>query len=103
MHGSDGVVALQRLWCFATEYRPDGVLADMERGDIAEACRINADDIDFIDYLVAMRWLDYDADRKIYSIHNWEKRQPNVYNREKISAQKKAAANVRYAKNKLKK
>lgn len=103
LHGAEGVVALQRLWCFATEYRPSGVLIDMDREDIAAACHIDLESIGFIDELVKMRWLDVLPDGRTYAIHNWEKRQPNVVNRDKISAQKKAAANVRHEKNRQKK
>lgn len=97
VYGGDGVVALQRLWCFATEYRPNGVLTDMTREDLADTCRIDAKRLDFIDDLVSMRWLDYDAEHQVYSIHNWVLRQPNVVNREKLSRQKADAARAKAA------
>jgi len=102
-YGSDGVLGVIILWGYAAEYRPSGVLHGMSRQGILRACQIEADRTDYVDFLVRCRILDYDEGTETYSIHNWEQRQPNCYNRERISAQKREAVNARWAKEAAKK
>jgi hypothetical protein len=67
--GLEGVVCLQRLWCFAGKYRPEGVFTDMDALDIEIAAKWTGSPGDFIQGMIKLRWLDLTDD--VYSLHDW--------------------------------
>jgi len=77
---AEGVLGLYNLWCFCKEFRPDGVLMNMSKSDIALAANYGEwrDDLgdQLVDTLVRLRLLDRDEDG-LLSIHNWEKYNPS--------------------------
>jgi len=68
--GFEGIEALLRLWMFAAQYRPGGVLHDMEAEDIEIAVRWAGCPGELLQALVDVRFLDKDGD--IYRLHDWE-------------------------------
>ena len=100
MYGSEGVDAVFALWAFATEERPKGVLTNMTDKKIAAACGIDPtviDPTDFVNNLVEIGFLDR-AEDGVVEIHNWKKRQPNIWSRGEKDPAKVAAANARWGK-----
>lgn len=89
-HGAEGVVALQRLWLYATEYEPSGVFAGSSRELLADATGLANGGEDFIDHLVSIGLLDVDEEGT-YAIHNWARRNPYCVHRDEIRAQKSRA------------
>jgi len=67
--GLEGVVCLQRLWCFVGKYRPEGVLSDMEALDIEIAAKWQGAPGEFVEGMVRLRWLDF-VDG-VYWLHDW--------------------------------
>jgi len=100
MYRSEGVDAIFALWAFATEERPKGVLTNMTDKKIAAACGIDPTVIDpseFVNNLVEIGLLDRREDG-VVEIHNWKKRQPNIWGRGEKDPAKVAAANARWGK-----
>ncbi|MEA4857888.1 MAG: hypothetical protein AAGU21_00950 [Solidesulfovibrio sp.] len=100
LYGSEGVDAVFALWAFATEERPKGILANMTDKKIAAACGIDPTVIDpseFVNNLVEIGLLDRGED-DVVAIHNWKKRQPNIWSRGEKDPVKVAAANARWGK-----
>jgi hypothetical protein len=100
LYGSEGVDAVFALWAFATEERPKGVLINMTDKKIAAACGIDPTVIDpteFVNNLVEIGFLDR-AEDGVVEIHNWKKRQPNIWSRGEKDPTKVAAANARWGK-----
>lgn len=56
--GSTGVLCLLRLWTFAAEYRPGGVLSGMDGDDIAIAADYPGDSSVFVAVLIELRLVD---------------------------------------------
>lgn len=87
--GADGVLAIEDLWAFCAESRPNGDLSGMDAEDIAIAARYEADTPDtFVSTLVELRMLDV-CDGS-YRVHDYESSQPYVStsNARKLSSQK---------------
>ncbi|MBK8132615.1 MAG: hypothetical protein IPK48_07830 [Gammaproteobacteria bacterium] len=56
--GAAGVLGLLKLWTFAAEYRPDGVLVGMDYDDIANAADYSGESGTFVAVLIQSRLLD---------------------------------------------
>lgn len=98
LYGSEGVDAVFALWAFTTEERPKGVLTNMSDKKVAAACGIDPsviDPTDFVNNLVEIGFLDRREDG-IIEVHNWKKRQPNIWSRGEKDPAKVAAANARW-------
>jgi hypothetical protein len=101
LYGSEGIDAIFTLWAFVAEERNKGVLENMSDRHIAAACCIDPKVIDpseFVADLIEIGFLDRRADQ-IVVVHNWEKRQPNIWGRGEKNPAKVAAANARWQKN----
>jgi hypothetical protein len=73
--GSQGVESLLTLWCWSSQYRPDGVLSGMTHEDIEiAACWNYVNDrstnvATFVDTLIDLRWID--VNDGVLSLHGW--------------------------------
>lgn len=68
--GLEGVVALMRLWLWAAQNRPSGVLSGMDEDDIEIAARWNGAQGAFNAVATAVRFLNrVDG---VYQIHDWQ-------------------------------
>jgi hypothetical protein len=71
--GADGVIALIELWCWAAQYRPNGVLHDMTEEDIELAAQWPNESLTdrstFVTTLLELRWVN--LDNGVYSLHDW--------------------------------
>jgi hypothetical protein len=83
---------------FAAESKPDGELTDMDETDIALAADWTGDAAEFVDTLVAVRFLDRSAGW--YQIHNWRKQQPWAAGARQRSEHASKAARARWKKEK---
>ena len=100
LYGSEGIDAIFTLWAFVAEERNKGVLNNMSDRHIAAACCIDPKVIDpseFVANLVEIGFLDRRGDQVVV-VHNWEKRQPNIWARGEKNPLKVAAANARWQK-----
>jgi hypothetical protein len=68
--GHEGVIALMRLWLWAAQNRPSGLLSGMDDEDIAIAARWNGDATAFKDFITCLKLLDTVGD--VYQIHDWQ-------------------------------
>jgi hypothetical protein len=93
--GSDGVLALIRLWSFAAQYRTDGNLGGMDSDDIEIACKWNGMQGALLTALLTHKWIDERIDQngvKIYLLHDWEDHQGYiVHEKDRVKQAKKAA------------
>ena len=74
--GAEGVLCLLRLWVWAAQNKPDGILSRQDHEDIAIAAEWDGDEDEFIATLVALRLLDQREDGCL-TIHGWAER--NTY------------------------
>ena len=56
--GAEGIFCLMRLWAFAGNYRPRGILTGMNPDDIALAAKWPGDPDEFVCALVTSKVLD---------------------------------------------
>lgn len=99
MLGSDGVLSLVRLWAFAAQYKPDGVLSGMDADDIEIASKWNGMQGALLTALLTHKWVDEKIDEsgsKTYLLHDWEDHQGYVCHSENRSKQAKRAAETRW-------
>lgn len=68
--GLQGVVSLMRLWLWATQNRPDGVLSEMDIDDIEIAARWNGEQRALYDVLTKLRFVDT-VDGEPH-LHDWK-------------------------------
>ena len=73
--GSEGVIALIRLWCYAGIYKPDGRLERWDEEDIEMAAEWQGEPGVFVRTLRELGWLDADEETKTYSLHGWQEHQ----------------------------
>lgn len=108
--GAEGVFCLMRLWAFAGNYRPRGMLSGMKVDDIAIAAKWTEDVDLFVTALIESRFLDK-LKNGVYRLHNWKLRQGYLYHkperRERArkggkARQAKVDNNLRSAKKKIK-
>jgi len=97
--GSDGVLSLIRLWAFAAQYKPDGILTGMDADDIEIASKWNGMQGALLTALLTHKWVDERIDEsgsKTYLLHDWEDHQGYVCHSENRSKQAKRAAETRW-------
>ena len=97
--GSDGVLALERLWMFAAQYRTDGNLSGMDIDDIEIACKWNGMQGALLTALLTHKWLDENTDEegvKTYTLHGWSEHQGFIVHEKERSEQAKKAAVKRW-------
>lgn len=89
-----GVLALITLWGYATRFRSDGVLRNMNQSDIEEAAKWHGKKGELVRALrsKSTTFLDYSKQTKTYSLHNWSQRNPWASNKSRRS--RAARANV---------
>jgi len=92
--GEGGPLGFIYLLMHAADHKPDGLLAGMDRDDIALAADFRGDPDDFVRVLLALRLLDFDG--KTYSIHDYADHQPWVAKSPERKEKARNAANVRY-------
>lgn len=68
--GLDGVVALIRLWLWAAQNRPNGVLSGMDVDDIEIAARWSGEQREFCAVATALRFMD--CTNGEYRLHGWK-------------------------------
>lgn len=90
--GPKGVLSLIKLWIWAAQTRPDGVLGKKSCEYVAAAAMWKGDCHKFVDILLELELLDEDEDG-VLSLHNWGKRQPYATkSEERVEKARKAAA-----------
>ncbi len=94
--GSDGVLALLRLWGYAAERRTDGVLSGMDKEDIAIACGWNDEANTWVDTLVGVGFLNL-RDDGVFVIHDWAEHQPWLMGAKARQERARASAMARWA------
>lgn len=68
--GWEGFESLLRLWCWAAQYRSDGLLSDMTDEDIEIAAQWSGEPGMLVAVLVALRLVD--KNECSFSLHDWE-------------------------------
>ena len=94
---ANGALSLLRLWAYAAENRPKGLLTGMNTEDIEAVSHWDGDAGDFVRCLVDIGVLDQSGDG-VFSLHNWEDRNPWAFHAADRSEAAKHAANARWAK-----
>jgi hypothetical protein len=74
--GLSGAVSLVKLWTYAMEFKPDGVLSGMSDEAIAIAVDWEGDPSLFVSTLLKLRFLD--DNNGTLSIHDWLEHQPHA-------------------------
>jgi len=96
--GSEGVFSLIRLWSFAAQNKPKGVLAGMDEIDIELAAKWTGTQGKFVKTILqeSCKWL-IEKNGTFY-LKNWKKHQGFVYHSEERSKKAKKAAELRWKK-----
>lgn len=74
--GLEGAVCLQRLWCFAAQYKPDGNLVHMSHRAIELSAKWTGDPGKLVSELLNLGFLD-ESDGGL-CLHDWLEHQPDV-------------------------
>ena len=72
--GLEAVISLQRLWLWAAQNRPDGILSNMDSEDVEIAAKWNGELNSFSNELVNLRFLD--NENNVYTLHDWQVHNP---------------------------
>lgn len=91
--GAHGVLALQELWCWAAEHRPDGDLSGMTDEEIAGVASWGGDPNQFVHSLSQNGWLDGGK-----QIHDWDDHQPYIVDSKERSKSARNAARAKWKK-----
>lgn len=94
--GIEAVICLQRLWMWAAEQRPSGILTGMDGEDIELAAKWQGEDGKFVQTLLDLRWVD-DNDGQ-FVLHGWEEHQAYASKSEDRHSSAKKAAEARWEK-----
>jgi hypothetical protein len=94
--GWPGVRSLLRLWFYAAENRPEGILTGMSAEDVEIAARWDGKDGDLIPVLIDLLWMDKEGDT--YRLHNWSKRNGYVIHSKEREDKARRAAEARWGK-----
>jgi hypothetical protein len=113
LFGAEGIIALIKLWLFAAEYRPKGILTDLSEKAILSIMGLNEQQVgpqtdstssstasiagDLLDALLKLRFLEKDR-KGVYRIHDWKEHNPYAYFAPERSAKASKAAAIRYGK-----
>jgi len=95
--GAEGIFCLMRLWAFAGNYRPRGILTGMNPDDIALAAKWPGDPDEFVCALVTSKFLDRIRNGG-YQLHNWKIRQGYLYHKPERRQKAQKAAKAKHAK-----
>ncbi len=67
--GWDAIESLLRLWFFAAQCKPDGILSSMDADDIETAAKWPGRPGCFLAALLKFRWMD--CSNGVYALHDW--------------------------------
>ena len=95
IHGSEGVIGLQKIWIFAAKHRPSGVLDDISDDEVQFITGVRASE--FLDTLLKMDLLKRAANNSL-QIVNWDRHQTWVMGAPKRSEKALKAAQARWGK-----
>lgn len=95
--GAEGVFCLMRLWAFAGNYRPRGLLTGMNPQDIAIAAKWSEDANQFVSALLDSKFLDK-LKNGVYRLHNWKLRQGYLYRKPERRERARKGGKARQAK-----
>jgi len=96
--GEGAFRCLVRLWCYAAEYRPVGILHGMDDTDIAIASGWQGDEAEWVGALKAVGFLDDVEGETSLALHDWEEHNPFAFHAEDRSEKARNAAKERWAK-----
>jgi hypothetical protein len=95
-YGDRGLIGLLRLWIQAGRFSQKGTFDGLTARDLAAIAKApGKKPEEFIEFLVALKLLDCDAET--YSVHNWAKRQPFLATAEERSTRNTQAAMERWS------
>lgn len=93
--GDAGTMALIRLFAYAAQNKPDGVLTNTDADDLALAAGFDGNAETFISTLVKVRFIEVRSDG-VYCIHDWAEHNPWAVAAPARSEKAKNAANARW-------
>jgi len=93
--GEGAFRCLIRLWCYAAENRPNGILSGMDAIDIAIASGWGGNEQEWIDALASTGWIDIAEDEII--LHDWEVHNTYAFHAEERSEKARNAAKAKWA------
>ena len=93
--GLEGIESLLRLWCFAAQYKPTGILLDMHADDIEIAARWTGESQLLIKTLTDLNWIHTD-DQGAYFLHDWEEHNGWAFHAQERSNQARDAVRIRW-------
>ena len=94
--GFEGVKSLLRLWDFAAENKPKGVLTNMDADDIEIAAKWTGEPGKFVKTLLKKKSNFLMLKDGVYEIHDWKEHQGYIYRSEERSKKAKDAAKERW-------
>ena len=96
--GNDAVVALQKLWIYAAEARPRGILYGMDESDIAISAEWDGDESVFVNTLKDVGFIDVTVDNYVdnFELHDWKDHQPYIYHAPERSERARVASAKRW-------
>lgn len=94
--GAGAFKCLLRLWIYASQYRPKGVLTDFDPETIELTAQWKGEPGEFTRCLLSLKLLDM-VDGQ-YAIHDWEMHQPWAFHSEERSRTARANAMKRWVK-----
>ena len=97
--GMEAVICLQRLWMWAAEQRPSGVLTGMDEEDIELAAKWQGEEGKFARTLIDLHWLDEKDEQFI--LHGWDEHQAYASKSEERHSSAKKAAEIRWEKKRI--
>ena len=97
--GMEAVICLQRLWMWAAEQRPSGVLTGMDDEDIELAAKWQGEEGKFTRTLIDLHWLDEEEGQFI--LHGWDEHQAYASKSEERHSSAKKAAEIRWEKKRI--
>jgi hypothetical protein len=94
--GTDAVLALIALWCFARKYHPDGRLDHMTIEDVELAAEWEGEAGTFVAALVEVGFVEQAEGSNTYVLHDWADWQPFAVGSEERSKHSRKAADARW-------
>lgn len=95
--GGDGVLAIEALWAYAADMRPDGDLSGMSADDLADEAGWPGDPARLMAVLTSSEVRLVDGEPGSWRIHDWAEHQPYVVNHGKRVTKARRAAEARWA------
>ena len=95
--GADGIVSLIRLWCYARERHPSGVLDGVGLDDLEVVVEWPGTPGTFTSYATGKRWVDVSPEG-VLSVHDWPDHQPWAFGSERRSNAAKIGAQSKWQK-----